>query len=51
MNSLIGTSVKGRAPIDWSSTATSVQISEVVDRYKHIIAKATAAGVSSNEWK
>ena len=41
----------GRRPINWSSTATSVQISEVVDRYEHTVAKATAAGVGSAEWK
>ena len=48
---LAGMSVRGRAPIDWSSTATSVQISDAVDRYEHTVAKATAAGVGSAEWK
>ena len=37
-------------PIDWSSTATSVQISDAVDQYELTVAKATAAGVSSTEW-
>ena len=44
-------SVRGRAPIDWSSTATSVQISDAVDRYELTVAKATAAKVGSAEWK
>ena len=48
---LAGMPVRGRAPIDWSSTATSVQISDAVDWYKLTVAKATATGVSSAEWK
>ena len=44
-------SVKGRAPVDWSSTATSVQISEDVDRHEHTVAKAASAGLRSNEWR
>ena len=48
---LAGMSVRGRAPINWSSTATSVQISNAVDQYELTVAKATATGVSSTEWK
>ena len=48
---LAGMSVRGRAPIDWSSTASSVQMSESMDRYEHAVAKATAARVGSAEWK
>ena len=48
---LASVSFYGDVPTDWSSTATSVQISEVIDNYEAQVAKAAQVGAGSPEWQ
>ena len=46
---LSGVSMRGSAAVDWSSTATSVQISDTIDWYEHALAAAASADLGSPE--